>query len=92
MTIVIIDRKIRRVMCTIYKNQTINKNILFNIDKQIWKCYINHKKIVSKIQYPKLHKENKEEKNEEESSINFINGCNVCHAFYGLQHTDRGTN
>lgn len=56
MTIVIIDRKIRRVMCTIYKNQTINKNILFNIDKQIWKCYINHKKIVSKIQYPKLHK------------------------------------
>ena len=23
---------------------------------------------------------------------NFINGCNVCHAFYGLQHTDRGTN
>lgn len=37
----------------LYKNKTINKNILFNIDKQIWKCYINHKKIVSKIQYPK---------------------------------------
>ena len=35
MTIVIIDRKIRGEMCTIYKNKTINKNILFNIDKQI---------------------------------------------------------
>ena len=35
MTIVIIDRKIRGAMCTIYKNKRINKNILFNIDKQI---------------------------------------------------------
>ena len=55
MTIVIIDRKIREAMCIIYKNKTTNKNILFNIDKQIWKCYINHKKIVSKIQYPKYY-------------------------------------
>ena len=45
--IVIIDRKIKDDMCIIYKNAAINKNILFNIDKQIWKCYINHKKIVS---------------------------------------------